>query len=63
MDSANFPELGFRREVTPLTMLGLAFGVGVDNDSPRFRVTFAFQHSLGSPWYPKFLPARPKEPK
>lgn len=51
-NSANFIEIGFRNAVTPLTVVGIGFGVGVDDDSPRFRTTLSYQHSLTHPFYP-----------
>ncbi|OGI03357.1 MAG: hypothetical protein A2Y25_08495 [Candidatus Melainabacteria bacterium GWF2_37_15] len=52
MDTANFIEIGYRKAVSPLTVLGLGLGVGLDNDSPRFRATISYQHSVIYPFYP-----------
>ncbi len=39
-------ELGVRRQVTPLTVVALGAGAGLSSESPKFRLTAAFQHSF-----------------
>lgn len=39
-------ELGLRRQVTPLRALSLGAGVGLGNDSPKFRLTAGLQQSF-----------------
>ncbi|AFY55690.1 hypothetical protein Riv7116_3219 [Rivularia sp. PCC 7116] len=39
-------ELGIRQQVTPLTVWSVGAGIGLDNDSPDFRVTGGIQKSL-----------------
>jgi hypothetical protein len=46
----NLVEAGIRYQITPLTVIAGGVGVGVGEDSPDFRVTLAFQHSLNA-WY------------
>jgi hypothetical protein len=42
----NMVELGIRRQLTPLTVFTLGAGAGIGGDSPDYRVTVGFQHSL-----------------
>lgn len=42
----NFVEAGIRRQLTPLTVIAGGFGAGIGSDSPDFRITLGFQHSL-----------------
>ncbi len=39
-------ELGIRQQATPLTVWSVGAGIGLDNDSPDFRVTGGIQQSL-----------------
>jgi len=46
----NLVEAGLRYQLTPLTVIAGGLGAGIGNDSPDFRITVAFQHSLNA-WY------------
>ncbi|WP_157698782.1 hypothetical protein [Geobacter sp. DSM 9736] len=48
---SNVVELGFRRQLTPLTVIAVGAGAGFGDESPDFRATVAFQHSLTWPWF------------
>jgi hypothetical protein len=39
-------ELGFRRQLTPFTLMGIGAGAGIGDQSARFRITIGFQHSF-----------------
>ncbi len=46
----NLVEAGIRCQLTPLTVIAAGVGAGIGDDSPDFRITLAFQHSLNA-WY------------
>jgi len=46
----NLVEAGIRYQLTPLTVIAGGLGAGIGEDSPDFRVSLAFQHSLNA-WY------------
>jgi len=43
---ANLVELGFRHQITPLTLATVGAGAGIGEDSPDFRLTIGFQHAF-----------------
>lgn len=43
---SNVIEAGFRRQVTPFTVVSLGAGAGIAEESEKYRVTFGFQHSF-----------------
>lgn len=43
---ANIIEAGFRRQLTPFTLATVGAGVGIGEDSEKYRVTVGFQHSF-----------------
>lgn len=43
---ANILEAGFRRQLTPFTLVTLGAGAGIGDDSEKYRVTVGFQHSF-----------------
>jgi hypothetical protein len=46
----NLVEAGLRYQFTPLTVIAAGVGAGIGDDSPDFRATIAFQHSMNA-WY------------
>lgn len=44
--TSNIAELGVRRMLNPLTVIAVGAGVGLDNDSPDFRIRFGLQKSF-----------------
>jgi hypothetical protein len=47
----NLVEAGVRYQITPLTVIAGGVGVGIGEESPDFRVTLAFQHSLNTGYF------------
>jgi len=43
---ANVLEAGFRRQMTPFTVLSIGAGAGIGEDSENYRITFGFQHAF-----------------
>lgn len=43
---ANILEAGFRRQITPFTLVTLGAGAGIGEDSEKYRVTVGVQHSF-----------------
>lgn len=43
---ANLVEAGFRRQLTPFTLVTAGAGAGIGDDSENYRVTLGFQHSF-----------------
>lgn len=43
---ANIVEAGFRRQLTPFTLVTVGAGAGIGDDSEKYRVTVGFQHSF-----------------
>jgi len=44
--TSNILEVGLRRQMTPLRTLAIGAGVGIGQESPKFRITTAFQQSF-----------------
>lgn len=44
--TSNIAEIGVRRMLNPLTLIAIGAGVGLDDESPDFRVRFGFQMSF-----------------
>lgn len=44
----NLAELGVRHQLTPLSVLSVGVGAGLNSDAPKWRVVFGFQHTLGT---------------
>lgn len=42
----NMLELGVRRQLTPLTVVGMGLGAGISEDAPELRLNLAFQHAF-----------------
>ena len=44
--TSNVFEIGLRRQLTPLKVISLGLGAGLDSDSPDFRATVGYQQSF-----------------
>ena len=44
--NSNVIEIGLRHQMTPQTLYAVGLGTGIGEDSPKFRLTFGFQHSF-----------------
>lgn len=45
-ENSNVVEAGFRRQLNPLTVLTIGAGVGIGEQSPKFRFTIGFQRTI-----------------